>query len=211
AYFGAMLHGVGQEVDVSMHEALLSGADNRLVAYDYSKTSPHRGDSAGAGYVDCADGAIQFPVTGGNARMWNRMVTLLERPELRTDERFLTPLLRSQNNVELGEIVIPWLMSQNRRDIASAAQALGLAATPVLDIGEVMDDPHHNARGFFVEADQPAAGKLRYPGAPFKLQEGAWEMRRPAPMLGQHNEDVYCGQLGYSPAEVERLRGLGVI
>ena len=143
--------------------------------------------------------------------MWGRLVQLLEMPELEKDSRFLTPALRTQNRNDLAEIVMPWLMTQNKRDIASRAQALGLNATPVLDIGEVAEDVHHNERGFFVEVDHPVAGRFRYPGAPFKLQEGGREVRSPAPLLGQHNQEIYCDRLGYSKEDLVRLRALGVI
>lgn len=211
AFFGALVHGIGQEVDVSIQEVLLSGVDNRLVFYDYTKEIPHRSDSAGAGYVTCADGHVQFPVAAIQTRQWNRLVQLLGRPELKEDPRFLTPALRTQHRGDIEAIVRPWLMTQNKRDITTAAQAVGVFAGPVLDIGEVLEDPHHSERGYFVEIEHPVAGRLRYPGGAFKMQEGGWEVRCPAPLLGQHNQEIYCGRLGYSQADLVRLRALEVI
>ncbi len=212
AFLGSLFHGTGQEVDVSIQEALLASVDNRLVFSDYSKEVPHRSDSAGAGYVYCGDGAVQFPVTGGAApRHWNRLVDLLGMPGLREDPRFLTPALRTEHRNDIADIVRPWLLTQNKRDIAEAAQAMGVFSAPVLDIGEVVDDPHHNARGFFVEVEHPVAGRFRYPGAPFKLQEGPWAVQRPAPLLGQHNEEIYCQRLGYKQADLLNLRETGII
>ena len=143
--------------------------------------------------------------------MWNRLVQLLEMPELAEDPRFLTPALRTQNQSDIAEIVLPWLMTQKKRDIADKSQALGFNAAPVLDIGEVVEDPHHNERGFFVEVEHPVAGRFRYPGAPFKLQEGGWEVRSPAPLLGQHNQEIYSDRLGYGKEDLVGLRSLGVI
>jgi formyl-CoA transferase len=181
------------------------------MGYGYTNEHPHRRESLGAGFVQCADGYIQFPVTGGNPRMWNRLVQLLEMPELGEDPRFLTPALRMQNQADIAEIVLPWLMTQNKRDIAEKSQALGFNAAPVLDISEVIEDPHHNERGFFVDIDHPVAGNFRYPGAPFKLQEGGWQIRRPAPLLGQHNNEIYQGKLGYTEQELSNLHASGVI
>ena len=143
--------------------------------------------------------------------MWNRLVQLLEMPELGEDSRFLTPALRMQNRDELSNIVMPWLMTQNKRDIAEKAQAIGLNATPVFDIGEVAEDRHNKERGFFVEIEHPVAGTFKYPGAPFKLQEGGWQIRRPAPLLGQHNYEIYQDKLGYTDQDISNLESSGVI
>ena len=61
-----------------------------------------------------------------------------------------------------------------------------------------------------MEVDHPAAGRVKYPGAPFKMMETPWEIRRPAPLLGQHNEEV-MGELGYTKEDLVRLREQGVI
>ena len=211
AFFGAQFHDIGQEVDVSIHEVLVGATDAGLNSYSYTKHIPHRADIPAANFAACADGFIQFRTAGGNPRMWNRLLQLMEMPELAEDPRFLTPTLRTQNQDDIAEIVVPWLMTQNKRDIAEKAQALGLNAAPVLDIGEVTEDPHNKERGFFVEVDHPVAGQFRYPGAPFKLQEGGWEVRSPAPLLGQHNQEVFCHRLGYSKEDLVRLATLGVI
>ena len=62
-----------------------------------------------------------------------------------------------------------------------------------------------------MEIDHPVAGKLMYPGLPFKLTNGAPTGNCGAPLLGQHNEDVYCGRLGYSKQDLTKLREAGVI
>jgi len=211
AFFGAQFQGIGQEVDVSVQEILAGATDAGLTSYGYSSQIPHRADAPAAGFVSCADGFVQFRTAGGNPRMWNRLVQLLEMPELGEDSRFLTPALRMQNRDELSNIVMPWLMTQNKRDIAEKAQAIGLNATPVFDIGEVAEDRHNKERGFFVEIEHPVAGTFKYPGAPFKLQEGGWQIRRPAPLLGQHNYEIYQDKLGYTDQDISNLESSGVI
>jgi len=70
---------------------------------------------------------------------------------------------------------------------------------------------HLAERGFFVEIDHPKAGKLKYPGAPCKFSSPLWQLKRPAPLLGQHNEEVFCQRLGYTRKELVKLRQAGVI
>ncbi|MBE0481716.1 MAG: CoA transferase, partial [Dehalococcoidia bacterium] len=59
--------------------------------------------------------------------------------------------------------------------------------------------------------DHPSAGALKYPGAPYKLSRTPWKLRQGAPLLGQHNEEIYCKRLGYSREELVRLRKAGAI
>jgi len=61
-----------------------------------------------------------------------------------------------------------------------------------------------------VEIDRPVTGKMTYPGAPFRMSEAGWQIRRPAPLFGQHNEEVY-GEIGYSREDLVQLRQAGVI
>jgi crotonobetainyl-CoA:carnitine CoA-transferase CaiB-like acyl-CoA transferase len=67
------------------------------------------------------------------------------------------------------------------------------------------------AREFFVPIKHPAAGKLEYPSAPYKLSETPWQVDRPAPLLGEHNEEIYCKRLAYSKEYLSRLKATGVI
>jgi len=76
---------------------------------------------------------------------------------------------------------------------------------------ELANDPHFKERDAFAEVDHPVAGMLMQPGRPFIMNESPWSLRRPAPLLGQHNEEVLT-RLGYDVEQIERLRqqkGLG--
>jgi CoA:oxalate CoA-transferase len=67
------------------------------------------------------------------------------------------------------------------------------------------------AREFFVPIEHPAVGAVEYPTAPYKLSETPWCVDHPAPLLGEHNEEVYCQRLGYSKGQLVRLRAVGII
>ncbi|MSQ21849.1 MAG: hypothetical protein EXR53_00865 [Dehalococcoidia bacterium] len=77
-------------------------------------------------------------------------------------------------------------------------------------IDEVAQGPHFKERGFFVEVDHPMTGTVTYPGRPFLMEKTPWYLRRPAPLLGQHNNEVYT-ELGYSNEDIARMRGSGII
>jgi len=95
-------------------------------------------------------------------------------------------------------------------DVFHAAQELRLPLTLVPNMEQVLELEQHEARGYFVRADHPTAGVLTYPGAPFKLSETPWKAGR-APLLGEHNEEVYCGRLGLAVQELARMKEEGVV
>ena len=78
-------------------------------------------------------------------------------------------------------------------------------------MGDLLSSEHLKARGFFVEIAQPVAGTHKYPGAPLKYGRTPWEIRRPAPTLGQHNEEIFGARLGLKPARLNELKRTGVI
>ena len=97
------------------------------------------------------------------------------------------------------------------RENVELSQALHIPSGPIYDMADVLDDPHFRERKFWTQAEYPGLGEITQPGRPFIMNRSPWAFRRPAPRLGQHNEAVLCGILGYSRAELARLRRLGVI
>jgi crotonobetainyl-CoA:carnitine CoA-transferase CaiB-like acyl-CoA transferase len=81
----------------------------------------------------------------------------------------------------------------------------------VRTIEEIARDPHLEERGYFVNVEHPVAGVLAHPGSPFRLSVTPGEVGGPAPLLGQHNADVYCGRLGLSQEDLARLRMAGIV
>jgi crotonobetainyl-CoA:carnitine CoA-transferase CaiB-like acyl-CoA transferase len=86
-----------------------------------------------------------------------------------------------------------------------------IAFTPVNSAASVARDPHLAARSYFAELDHPGAGRLRYPGAPYRHTETPWAMRGPAPGVGQHNEEIYGGELGLTAESLQALERDGII
>ena len=104
-----------------------------------------------------------------------------------------------------------WVSQWDADDLYRAAQEKRIPFAPVSTMGSLLESEHLKARGFFIEVAHPEAGPLRYPGAPYKLSGTPWEVRSPAPALGQHNEAVFCDRLGLSPQELASLREEGVV
>ena len=138
------------------------------------------------------------------------MVEFLEAPELDND-KFRTPSARLENAEELGEILDRLFLSKNKMDMFYRAHQKRFIYGVIDSLEEVMASPQNLAREGFVEVDHPVAGTFRYPGAPFKLSGTPWDGLHPAPTLGQHTQEIFSQSLGYTPADLEELSGMGVI
>jgi len=90
------------------------------------------------------------------------------------------------------------------------AQAANVLSGPLNTMEDIAQDSHFAAREFFVDTEHPTMGKVSMPGAHFKMADTPWKLRRPAPLLGQHNEEI-LGQLGFSKEDLVRLKEAGVV
>ena len=86
-----------------------------------------------------------------------------------------------------------------------------VANSPILNIQEVVEDPHLNERGYFVEVEHPIIGKAKIPGIPFKCSRTPGKVERPSPLVGEHNELILGKYLKISKEEIGRLKEEGVI
>jgi len=90
-------------------------------------------------------------------------------------------------------------------------QANGVPVTAVFTVAEAAEHPHLRARGYLVDLEHPVLGRVRDLGAPFRLPASPGGPSRPAPLLGQHNDEIYGTRLGIAAGERARLRSDGVI
>ena len=112
---------------------------------------------------------------------------------------------------EVDNLIIPWLKERTKEELFLLFRRDHIPSAPIRTIDELVEDPQLKAREFFVEADHKEAGMLKYPGAPFKLSKTPWAIEHSAPLLGEHNEEVFVKRLGYSMEELVRLRRAGII
>ena len=184
-----------------------------MTAQFINQVFPRRvpGSTMGSGTMPCKDGYITL--SGGGNR-FPRMVEMLEQPQLLDDPRFATQEARTiPENAEAfnHDILMPWLMQHTMEEAWALAQKARVLSGPIYTPETLLADKHFQDRGMWVDIDHPVAGKYTYPGRPIIMEETPWQLRRPAPQLGEHNEEVYGQALGYGKQDLTRLRGLGVI
>lgn len=112
---------------------------------------------------------------------------------------------------EMDALLAPWLTSHTKDEIHRLCLERRIPFCPVKNMKDVVNDEHLKVRKYFVDVQHPMAGVLKFPGAPGKLSETPWRIERPAPLLGQHNEEIYCHRLGYSREELTEMHRGGVI
>ena len=216
AVFHRDLTGEGQHVDISEVEAVAHMIRPNTALYSHEPPDgPNRSrflrrTKWGLAYVfPCQDGYIALLAL--TDQHWESLKVLMGRPEWADSELFATLLSRFQNIDALDVSVAAWVADQKRDELAREGQDLHIPVFPVRDMQEVVESDQYRERGFLVDIDHPATGPLTYPGAPFKFSATPWQVRSPAPQLGQHNAEVYGQRLGLSAERIEQLRQQGVI
>jgi len=200
--------GSGQHVDVSIMESTVLITCYPVVTYSYLGLVHNAISKERLGVFPCKDGYIGLNLFGRlNLEM---MSAFFGMPEISEDPRLQDPLLMQEVIDEARERILPKVKEQKKMELFLSGVEWRIPFGLVPTTREVLDSPQHKARGFFEEVDHPVMGRVTTPGAPFKMTETPWQLRSPAPLLGEHNGEVYC-TLGYSDEELTKLREQGII
>lgn len=214
ALYHRVLTGVGQKVDVGMLDCQVAVLENAMARYLSSGIVPkplgirHPSITPFAGYT-AKDGYII--VGAGNDRLWEKLCKLVERPELLTDERFSTNLKRTEHASELKVIFDEVLHKKTIQEWLDQLEEAGIPCAPINTIDKVISDPQINFRNMIVESEHPVAGKIKMAGVPVKMSETPGSVDFPAPMLGQHTEELLNELLGLSQEQVAALRAKKIV
>ena len=120
-------------------------------------------------------------------------------------------LCRLKHNDEFNAIFYTWLIEHTKQEVFDEADKVRYPVAPVYTTEELMNNVHYNERNFFAEYEHPVAGKLKYPGPAFNLSEDGYACRMAAPLLGQHNSEIYGEMLGYSQDYLDELKAKKII
>ena len=140
---------------------------------------------------------------------WYEFARLMESEELANPE-YETMEGRLFKSGEVEELMDKAIKKWNKREMYQKAMDWRFAWAVVQTPDEVVGCPQLGDRGFFAEVEHPVAGRLRYPGLPFMMSETPWQLSS-APLLGEHNDEIYRERLGYSKDDLVRLKERGVI
>jgi formyl-CoA transferase len=199
--------GRGQHIDTSLVEAgialsvweateLFSGRVPQPLGSAHRMSAPYQA-------FRCADGYVT--IGAANDRTFAKLAALLDRPEWIADARFATDARRVDHREELAALIEQITVSRPCADWLARLDDAGIPCGPINDFAQVFADPQVAARELVVEIDHPALGPLRALGTPIKMSETPLNVRRRAPLLGEHTEQV-LREAGFTEAEIETVR-----
>jgi formyl-CoA transferase len=145
-----------------------------------------------------------------NPQTGMRLMEAMGRPELYEDPRFNDRASRLANVDELHAIIGEWVGGFDSADLYARLDEHRVPYGPIHSIADIFEDPHYKAREDLVVVDDPQIGPTVVPNVYPKLSHASGRVYSPAPVPGQHNEEIY-GALGLDEAELKRLREADVI
>lgn len=215
ALVGRTKTGLGEKVDVALVDCVASAMENITMIYQATGRIPQRiGNRYESTYPYDA-----FPAKDGNViigtannKLYSLLCDVMEKPELKTDPKFLNVKDRVAHHEEMREIVSAWTEQFTIDEVVKMLNDAGAPSCPVNTLDRLVVDPQvAGAREMFPTIDQPGIGKLQITAAPQHLTRTKACVRKPAPLLGEDNADVYKKFLGYDEAKLAELKEKKVI
>ncbi len=216
--------GRGVHLDVSMQECVAEALANNRMLWPARGMIIHRAGGGRAGGVGrrliypAADGYIGFYRRPENYRDLQRWIDEAGIPVGFEVASWQGKPVSGPDapppelEAKLDEALERYFATRPKMELNREGQAHNLYVTEVSTPADLVSSPHLAARGFWVQVEHPELGEaITYPGAPFKMSEAPWRPGPRAPLIGEHNVEIYCGELGLSRAELVALKGAGVI
>ena len=202
--------GAGVHIDVSLWEAMAVLVAEGWMDHTMNGTQPPRMGNrdprmAPHGCYRCAGEDAWVTIACPDDASWRVLCAALGQPYLAHDARFATVAARKRNEDALDATLSGWTATRDRWQVTRLLQAVAVPAFPSLSPKDLVLDPHLEARGFFARLPHPEVGVRAHAGIPWRLTHGPSVVRAPAPLLGQHTDEVLRELLGYSDAQIGRL------
>ena len=221
ALYQRQITGTGQRVEVSMQDAVINFS---RIAYSslalWGSQPPRNGSqsimltTSPSNIYKCKGGGPNdycfiYCTRAGN-HQWERLLKIIGHEELIGDPRFSSPRERFLHLEEIDALITEWTLKYDKRQVMETLGSAGVPAGAVFDNVELRDDPDLRKRGMFVTVKHPVRGDFTMPGWPVKMSNSSVTVVT-APLLGEHNEEVYKELLGYDKAQVAKLKSEKII
>jgi formyl-CoA transferase len=208
--------GHGQMIDVSLMESSFALLESAVPEYDRLGVVRQ---PAGTGLKGVAPSNIfksrdgtWVVIAANQDNVFRRLCEAMGQAALADDPRFATHLARGEHQEEIERIVADWAAGHDAHDIDAVLNEHGVVCGPIYTVADIFEDPQFKAREMLVEHEDPEFGTYVGPGIVPKFSATPGEVRWSATWdEGSHNEEVYCGLLGLSEAELDELRQAGVV
>lgn len=241
----ALLHrdrtGEGQQVEVSMQEALSMNQETAMqywdIRGDLRKRTGNERRLPAIGIYECKDGHMAFYVgIPGFGAPWPALLQWMAEEGMAEDllspkwqglfqemDMRLIAQLYFGHDAELvaqwkprlshvDEVLARFVRAHTMREMYEEGQRRGLLVAPCNTPKDIVENPQLNYRQWFASASHPELdATLTYPGPPYRLSDTPWRLRSRPPLIGEHNQEIYCRELGLSAEQLAALSGAGVV
>ncbi len=207
--------GKGQVVDVSLYEPLFRLIEFQAIGYDQTgfvrKRIGNRSttDSPRNAY-ETTDGRY-ITISASTQKSFDRLVDAMGMPKLSSDDRFTDALRRQRNADALDVIMTDWFRRHDFDDAMRILEEGEVVTGPILTIADIFEDPHYAARETIVSVPDADFGQVRMQNATPRMTRTPGRVRHSGKGRGEDNKAIYCGELGLSREEFERLKAARVI
>jgi len=201
--------GLGQRVSSSLLQAALAMQSVDLVLPEDDPTPSDEERYQGTGIYRCGDGQYINLVALAD-HQFARLLSTMDLDHLNQDPRAKDPYRKMQFRGEVAQVLEGIFETRPAGEWLDLLQKSDIPCGPILDRREVFDEPQILENEMLVRTEHPAAGRVKMLGIPFELSRTPGGIQRPAPVLGQHTEEV-LRELGYSEEEIHGLRAEAVI
>ena len=216
AYVQRLRTGLGQQIELSMQEAITSFMRTQVAFFsDWgNRAAPRMGSRSpfSPDPIPCAPGGpndyIYMVIV--TPPMWEGLCNTIGRPDLLNDPRFVSASARRAHLEEMHTEISAWTRERTKYEAMHALAGAGVPCSAVLDTHDLWTDPHLQARNFIQTVDHPTEGAIPLMRSPILMSESQVAMTA-APQLGQHTDDVLCRDLGLSEGDLASLRAQGAI
>ena len=213
--------GIGQYIDVSIHESCSLTREMHVNTWIYQKKIPMRQTGRHASPAPnqqsqhvCADGKyLNVAAQILTALTPERLHILGEwMKEEGLSEDLIEEKYRNPDSITDNELFLYFIANMSRDDVFHGGQKRGFNMGAIRNLDEVMQDPHLDDRDYWAEVDYPELGiKLKHPGPGGIFKGSPWQISRRAPFLGEHNKEILSGELGIGDDELSNLGKSGTI
>jgi benzylsuccinate CoA-transferase BbsE subunit len=205
--------GQGQFIDVSAQEAVVFQIETAPMRYWFTGDIRRRDGwrhptvTCPAGLYPCVDGYVS--IVASKPHQWTGLRDWIGDERLMKDEYMMEPN-RFADRDFIDPIVAEWTKTMKKSVLFHEGQRRGVPIGECMLPEDMVRDVHLRSRGYFVPTGHPVLGEFDFPGPPFLMMGTPWRLRRPAPLLGEHNAEVF-GELGLGEAEIAGLRREGIL
>jgi CoA:oxalate CoA-transferase len=199
----------GRVIDISMQEVMAGFIRPYITSSRYQRASwsrvPDRPPAMGR--MKTSDGYLVLGAVEDNH--FRNLREMMGNPPWMAGDQWLNMNYRSHHMMDIAPLLDAWIEQHNKKEISEKLASKGVPIGPVNSIKEVMENSQYAFRQYFTEVEHSLAGKYKYSGWPYKMAASPPRVSRPAPLLGEHNEEITRKVLNYAQEEYSELKKSG--